>query len=92
MAEDAVLGEAPVERLLEGIDIVDALADVGAFLEPVLVDVGDGVGIGVDAGIVAVQARIARAVGAGQTHGDARLQDAVAFGDHLPLAGHRRRD
>ena len=37
------------ERGLEGIDIVDALAGIGAFAEQILIDVGDGGGIRVDA-------------------------------------------
>ena len=85
VAEDAVLGEAPVERLLEGIDFVDALADERTFLEPVLVDVGDRVRIRVDTGVAPVQPRIPRPVGAGQAHGHAGLQDAVALADPLPV-------
>jgi hypothetical protein len=59
-------GKAAAERLLEGIDIVDALADERAFAEQILIDVGDGAGVRVDARFAAVQAGIARAVGARQ--------------------------
>ena len=61
MAEDAVLGKAAVERALEGIDVVDALADERAFAEQVLVDVGDGARVRIDAGLAAEQPRVARA-------------------------------
>ena len=50
VAEDPVLGETPVERLLERIDLIDALADERAFAEQVLVNIGDGAGIRIDAG------------------------------------------
>jgi hypothetical protein len=54
VAEDPVLGKAAVERLLEGIDIVDPFADERALPEPVLVHIGDGVGVGIDAGVAPV--------------------------------------
>ena len=49
VAQQRVLGHAAGERRLEGIDVVDALAGVGAFAEEVLVDVGDRGGVGIDA-------------------------------------------
>ena len=49
VAENAVFGEAPVERPLECIDIVDALADERAFVEQVLVYIGNGARVRVDA-------------------------------------------
>ena len=85
MAENPVLGEAPIERLLERIDIVNPLADERAFAEQVLVDIGDGARIGIDARLAAAQPRIPRPVGARQAHRHARLQDAVALGDALPV-------
>src|SRR6185369_13268223 len=39
VAEDAVLGETLTQRQFEGVDIVDALADEGAFAEDVLVNI-----------------------------------------------------
>ena len=61
MAEDAVLREAPGERALERVDVVDALADERAFAEQVLVDVGDGARVGIDARLAGEQPREARA-------------------------------
>ena len=81
VAEDAVLRQAIAQHVFEGVDVVDPLADERAFAEQVLVDVGHGAGVGVDAEITAEQACVARAVGAGQAQSDARLQDAVAA-DH----------
>ena len=49
VAEDGVVGEAIGQRALEGIDVVDALADEGAFREGILVQVGNGTGLGIDA-------------------------------------------
>ena len=37
------------ERRLEGVDVVDALAGIGAFAEQILIDVGNGRGVGIDA-------------------------------------------
>ena len=42
-------GRAATERGLECIDVVDALAGIGAFAEQILIDVGDGRGVRVDA-------------------------------------------
>jgi hypothetical protein len=39
VTEDAILRKAPAKRLLEGIDVVDSLADERAFAEHVLVDI-----------------------------------------------------
>jgi hypothetical protein len=60
VAEDAVFREAAGQRLLEGCDVVDALADEGAFLERILIDIGHRPGVRVDARLAAVQAGIAR--------------------------------
>ena len=49
VAEQGVLRNAALQRRLERINIVDALAGVGAFAEQVLIDVGHGGGVGVDA-------------------------------------------
>ena len=50
------------------------------FAEEVLVGVGDGGGVGIDAGVAGVEAGEERAGGAGHGDADARLQDAVALG------------
>ena len=75
---------APIERLLEGIDVVDPLADKRAFAKHVLVDIRDGARVRVDARLPPVQPCIARAVRPRQTDRHARLQDAVAL-DDTPL-------
>ena len=61
MAEHAVLGEAAAERALEGVDVVDALADERALAEEVLVDVGDRARVGIDARLAGEEPREARA-------------------------------
>jgi hypothetical protein len=78
VAEDAVVGEAIRERALEGIDVVDPLADEGAFARHVLVYVGHRARIGIDAGLPAVQARVPRALRAREAHAHARLEDGVS--------------
>ena len=83
VAEDPVLGEPSLEGLLERIDVVDPLADEGAFAEHVLVHVGDGARVRVDSRFAPEQSRISRPVRAGKGVGHARLQDAVPLGDPL---------
>ena len=74
-------GKAFLERPLEGIHVVDALADERALAEQVLIHVGDGARVGVDAGLAAEQARVAGLRAAGQHRADSRLQNAVALAD-----------
>ena len=50
VAEQRVLGHAVGQRRLERVDVVDPLAGEAALAEQVLVDVGDGDGVRVDAG------------------------------------------
>ena len=83
VAEYPVLGEAPVERALERIDVVDTLADERAFTEHVLVNIGNGACIRVDAGLASAQSRIARPVRPGQAHRHARLKDPIPLTDAL---------
>ena len=53
VAEDQILGEAAAKRALEGVHVVDALADERPLAEDVLVDVGDVARVGVDARLAA---------------------------------------
>ena len=85
MAEDAVFREAAAEGALEGVDVVDALADERTFAEYILIDIRHRPGVRVDAGFAAIEPGQARTVGAGQADRHPRLQDAVAA-DHA-LAG-----
>ena len=48
VAENRVDRNAPIERRVEGIDVVDAFADIGALVVKVLIDVGDDDGIGIE--------------------------------------------
>ena len=48
VAQHRVVGDAPLERGFERVDVIDALAGEGPFAEQVLVDVGYGGGIGVE--------------------------------------------
>ena len=48
VAEDRVLGKYAA-AVLEGIDVVDALADEGPLVEKVLVEIGDDPRVGIDA-------------------------------------------
>ncbi len=85
VAEDPVLGKTPLERQIEGIHVIDALADERPLTEQVLVDIGYGPRIGIDAGIAPAQRRIPRPVHAGQAHGNPRLKDPVSLADAPPV-------
>src|SRR5688572_3287835 len=58
VAENAVLRKASLERALERIDVIDALADERAFAEEILVRVGNGARVRVDAGLRAEELRV----------------------------------
>ncbi len=82
VAEQGVRRHAAGERRLEGVDVVDALAGVGAFAEQVLVHVGGGSRVRIDAARRGEQPLVQRAFAADrQRRRHARLQDAVAA-DH----------
>src|SRR5208283_6008580 len=85
MAQDPVLGKAPVECPLERIDIIYPLTNERAFVKEILINVGDGARIRVDARLTPEQVRVPRRVRALQTHGDEWLKDAVPFRDTLFL-------
>ena len=85
--EQRVLRHAPFERRRKGIDVVESFAREYAFAEEILVDVGHGGRVGIDAGVAGVGAREERARRARHRHADARLQDAVALGDASAAAG-----
>ena len=81
MAEQGIAGEALFEHGVEGRDFVDAFAGEAAFGVEVLIDVGDGARVDVEAGLAGVDVGHARLRGGVDADADARLQDAVAFGD-----------
>jgi hypothetical protein len=58
------------KRLLEGIDVINALADERSFAEQVLVDVRDTACIRIDSGGVPLQLRVVRLTRAAQAAGD----------------------
>ena len=83
MAEDPVLGKAPIERPLECIDIVNPFANERALAKQVLVHIGHGARIRVDARFTPPEPRIPRSVRGRQAHRHPWLQDAVSLGDAL---------
>src|SRR4030066_388581 len=56
VAEDQILREAVAKRALEGIHVEDALAGERPLAEDVLVDIGDGARVGVDARLATEEA------------------------------------
>jgi len=81
VAENEILGEASVRGRAKGIDIIDSLADVGAFGKKVLIDIRDLAGVGVESGLTATEPGKAGSIRREQTDGGARLQDRVALDD-----------
>src|SRR5439155_11057395 len=77
VAENQIVGQAILKRKFECVDIVDALADEGALTEHVLINIGYGSRIGIDAGCIPKHPRIPRSVRAWKAHGHARLKDTV---------------
>ena len=55
VGEEGVAGESAVEDLMEDADFVDAFSGEDAFAEEVLIDVGDGAGVDVEAGLSRVE-------------------------------------
>jgi hypothetical protein len=59
VAEDAIFRKTPVQRLLDGIYFVDSFANERTFTESILVNVGHGASVGIDARFAAPEPRIA---------------------------------
>ncbi len=83
--EQRVLRHRIFERRGERVDVVQALAGEDAFAEQVLIGVGDGGRVRIDASVAGVEAREQRSRRAHVGHADPRLQDAVAFDDAAGL-------
>ena len=81
VARERVLGHASLEAPVQGLNVVDALADVVALAEQVLVHVGDGPAVDVDGSIAGEPAGEVRAVSTLRIDLDARLHDRVAGPD-----------
>ena len=64
MAQQRVLRHAVRERRVEGVYVVDTLADIAAFVKQVLIDVGHRGRVRVDAHVAGEHLRERRAVGA----------------------------
>ena len=86
VAQQRRVGRAARESRLEGVDIVDAFAGVGALAEHVLIDVGNRRGIGVDSAGARKNSLKQRAFAArGKRWRHPRLQDGVSLNDHSAI-------
>ena len=85
VAEDLVFGEALLHRDGEGIDVVDPFADERAFVEHVLIDVGDRARVRVNSRLTGAELYEQRWTLLFQADRDAWLQDAIALGDDFSL-------
>ena len=82
VTEQRALRHAIRQRRLERIDVVDAFAGVRAFAEQILIDVGDGRAVRIDARHAGEDALEQRAFATdGQRRRHSRLQYGVAFDD-----------
>ena len=86
MTQNAVCRQAILQRALEGIHGIDALADERAIAEQILIDIGNGACVRVDPCIATEQVGVGRARDTRQTDADPWLQDRVTAGD-ASLAG-----
>ena len=98
VAENCIFRKATLHGTLEGIHVVDSFSDEGAFLENILVHVGDLPGVWINASVAGEKPDEPGSSGARQTDPDAWLQNAVTFFDnpvrcieHRPVQrmGHR---
>ena len=86
MAQQGCVGRPPGERRLEVVDFVDAFARIGTLAEHVLIDVGNGRGIGIDAAGAREHALKQRAFATlGKRWRDPGLQHCVALRDDAEL-------
>ena len=85
MAKNGVFRETSIHRPLEGIYIVDSFSNKGAFMENVLIGVGDFPCVRIDACVAAKEPDEPGSPGARQTHAHARLHNAVPRGDNPAL-------
>ena len=82
MTEKRAFEHATGERGFEGIHVVDALAGIGAFAEEILIHVGHGRRVRIDAARAGKYALEQRALATDRQRGrNARLQHAIAFDD-----------
>ena len=81
MAEEPRFGEPAGEHPAEGAYIVDAFAMVGTLTGEVLIDIGNCIGIGIDADRVRKEPAERRAAHARQGRAHARLDNRIAGQD-----------
>ncbi len=87
VTQEGIVGHTAFERSLERVDVVDALARVGPLAEQVLVDVGNGGGVGIDAPGAGDHSLVNRAPrSCGQRRRDPRLENRVPL-DHTAQLG-----
>ena len=81
VTQNGVFRKTSVHGSLERVHIVNSFSDKRAFLENILIHVGDFSCVRINTGIACKKPNEPRTPGARQTHSDAGLQNAVAFGD-----------
>ena len=85
VAEYLAIGQALAQHGMHGLHLQQALAAEAAFTEQILVDLGAGSAVGIDAALAGKQPVVRGLFGKrGQRCGHARLQDAVAMHHPAP--------
>ena len=82
MAEQSVFAHFAVDRLIQGVEVVNPFTGERSFAEQILIYIGHGRSIGIDSAGSRKNLLIQRSFVAGrQRGGDARLDDAIAVHD-----------
>ena len=81
MAEQGIAREAPVQHAVHRVHFIDTLAGEDAFAVKILVHVGNGARVDIEASLARIEAGQPGTRRALHAHAHARLQNAVA-GDH----------
>ncbi len=86
MTQQRLFGKPAGQDSTEGTHIIDALAVVGAFTGDILIDVGNGLRIGIDSNRVREETAERRGARARQGGAHARLNDRVGAGQDIAFA------
>ena len=85
VAEQRIARKTAIEHGMQRGHFVNSLAGKDAFAEQILVGVGNGAGVNIEAVLAGIDGGQPRLRGRSHRDAHARLQDSVAFGDDAAL-------